>query len=227
MVEFIDQERQRCRKCKSKLPVPTGNDREAFCCRGCYEQWYRKRCRACECSIEQPKTGGQRALCKRPKCKSAWKDRQPFGRFAVPKNTKPGNGTLAAELISEVVAAQHVLEPPKAVGHIIAGPRLSADAFRAATTTDNGEWQRAEARNKAALVEHFKAQRSTLGTLPINVLGGRPFRGLPRINEAGEHTGDWWAPKLDPLTLEVIGQTPPAPAYIDDCLDIPEFLRRA
>jgi len=39
----IDVLRHYCRnpRCRSKLPDPVENTREAFCCRGCYRQFYR------------------------------------------------------------------------------------------------------------------------------------------------------------------------------------------
>ena len=100
MVEFIDQERQRCRKCKSKLPTPTGNDREAFCCRGCYEQHYRKHCRVCEREIKQP-ARGERVLCSGSDCKGAWRQKAGFGRFLKEILQNPTHPTSDAESISE------------------------------------------------------------------------------------------------------------------------------
>jgi hypothetical protein len=84
MTEFAETAmRHRCRnpKCKMKLPKPVSNEREAFCCRGCYSAFYRKRCRVCEAEIEQPKSG-ERILCKRPKCRTAWDGKSGFGRYA-------------------------------------------------------------------------------------------------------------------------------------------------
>src|ERR1700733_3071835 len=51
MVDFAETAmRKMCRnpKCRSKLPTPTSNEREAFCCRGCYSSFYLRRCRVCE-----------------------------------------------------------------------------------------------------------------------------------------------------------------------------------
>jgi hypothetical protein len=64
MVDFKVEMRKQCRHCRSKLPVPVSNEREAFCARGCYNSFYRHRCRVCERPIEQPKRG-QRLICKR------------------------------------------------------------------------------------------------------------------------------------------------------------------
>ena len=63
-------ERQMCRnpRCRSRLPAPVSNPREAFCARGCHAQYYRKRCIACEQPMERKRESQQ--LCKRRKCKS-------------------------------------------------------------------------------------------------------------------------------------------------------------
>ena len=83
MTEFTHTLRHYCRnpRCRSKLPAPVANEREAFCCRGCYSAFYRTRCRCCEQTIEQP-ARGQRIICKKTKCKSAWKGGLGFGRYA-------------------------------------------------------------------------------------------------------------------------------------------------
>jgi hypothetical protein len=45
MTEFIEELRHYCRnpRCRSKLPNPIANPREAFCARGCHGSFYRKR----------------------------------------------------------------------------------------------------------------------------------------------------------------------------------------
>lgn len=50
-----DAFRHYCRnpRCRSKLPAPVTNLREAFCARGCHTQFYRKRCLACEQPMER------------------------------------------------------------------------------------------------------------------------------------------------------------------------------
>jgi len=65
-----------------KLPTPVSKEREAFCCRGCYQSFYLHRRRVCEERIEQPKHG-QRTICKKAKCRNAWNGREGFGKYAV------------------------------------------------------------------------------------------------------------------------------------------------
>jgi hypothetical protein len=57
--------RRYCRnpRCRSKLLAPVENEHRAFCCRGCFEAFYRKRCLVCERDITvDPMTGRRRAL---------------------------------------------------------------------------------------------------------------------------------------------------------------------
>ena len=49
--------RHRCRNtphCGQKLPEPIDNPHRAFCCKGCYVQFYRKRCVVCDRSKAKP-----------------------------------------------------------------------------------------------------------------------------------------------------------------------------
>jgi hypothetical protein len=55
--------RHRCRnpKCRTKLKEPVGNEHKAFCCRGCFENFYRTKCIVCERDIgTDPLTGEKR-----------------------------------------------------------------------------------------------------------------------------------------------------------------------
>jgi hypothetical protein len=72
--------RQFCRnpRCRSKLAIPIGNPREAFCCRGCHASFYRNRCLICECAIER-KTERQ-LICGKRRCRNALQARIGLGR---------------------------------------------------------------------------------------------------------------------------------------------------
>jgi hypothetical protein len=68
--------RHYCRNqhCRTKLKLPVENERAAFCCRGCFERFYRRRCIVCERDLgHDPLTGEVirlgRKFCGR-KCKS-------------------------------------------------------------------------------------------------------------------------------------------------------------
>lgn len=201
MVTFTESVRKKCRKCQDYMPSPTSNEREAFCCRGCYEQWYRKRCRVCECQIEQSR-GPQRIICKRLACKSAWKQRVVFGRFLkvktpFPSHT-PSNATIGSETL-DFIDPKSASESTRG-WRMMAGPELSPTTLHAASLPDGpkGEWaggqyQGTEARNQAMLEEFREGRYVAL------VRAGPP---QPRLG------------------------VPVSPIDIGPGLDIPDFLRR-
>jgi hypothetical protein len=80
--------RIRCRepKCRGALPAPTDNLRRAFCCRGCYERFYRTRCRVCA----EPSPNGRLHV---RKCKYAHGQNPDF--YAYQKLQKPSDGALS------------------------------------------------------------------------------------------------------------------------------------
>jgi hypothetical protein len=71
-LKYNDEVRHYCRnpRCRSKLPAPVRNPREAFCTRGCYDSFYLHHCLICERPIKQPKRG-KRVICKKATCRSA------------------------------------------------------------------------------------------------------------------------------------------------------------
>ena len=81
MTEFIQEVRYRCRnlRCRSKLPAPVANTREAFCARGCHSSFYRKRCLVCEGPMER-KTERQ-LVCGKRTCRNALQARSDLGRY--------------------------------------------------------------------------------------------------------------------------------------------------
>jgi hypothetical protein len=94
MTDFVVELRHRCRnpKCRSKLPALIANERKAFCCRGCYDQFYRRRCVACEGDL--PQGPANRKLCRKAKCRA---DYRKFSHlYKWPKMTRtahpPQNG---------------------------------------------------------------------------------------------------------------------------------------
>ena len=176
MTEFVETAmRKFCRnpRCRSKLPTPVSNEREAFCAKGCYNAFYRKHSSVCEAAIEQPKRG-ERILCKRPKCRTAWDAKSGFGRYAP----------FGAESIAEVPANQAVLSAPKPGSwRIIAGPSANSQ-FRAATVPDGPDcqweggksYERTEAQNRRLLKAHFAklGEKAAIQRqhMPVNILGG-------------------------------------------------------
>jgi hypothetical protein len=84
LTEFATELRHYCRnpRCRSKLPAPIANPREAFCARGCHGSFYRKRCLVCEASMER-KTERQ-LICGKRKCRNALKGGEIPGRYHTP-----------------------------------------------------------------------------------------------------------------------------------------------
>jgi hypothetical protein len=102
MTDFKTETRKMCRnpKCRSKLPAPVSNAREAFCCRGCYSSFYLHRCIVCEDKIER--TTANRKICKKSKCRNALAVGEGFGRFHA-NSTKTYQGTKNLEPTQETL----------------------------------------------------------------------------------------------------------------------------
>jgi hypothetical protein len=161
MVEFTETAlRKMCRnpKCRSKLPAPVSNEREAFCCRSCYQSFYLHRCRVCEGPIEQ-KRDGRRVLCKKAACRNVFSRTFAGGRYLTPSAPSYPSKT------PDFIGPKEALKPDRA-WRIIAGPALTASQLHCATapngeivdgkpTWDGGRYERIEAQNRKALKAHF------------------------------------------------------------------------
>ena len=88
LTEFDQKLRHHCRylKCRSRLPTPVVNHREAFCARGCHSAFYRHRCRVCEGPIERK--ASNQMVCRKAKCRSALKAGLGFGRYHPTSDAK-------------------------------------------------------------------------------------------------------------------------------------------
>lgn len=141
MTDFKTELRHRCRhpRCRSKLPSPVTNPREAFCCRGCYESFYLHRCRVCECSIEQPKRG-QRVICKKARCRNAFRDKSAFGCYAVSSDAGSiSKAPINAEALRSIEVGQGSSKPAAehwtgtwAVLRVVAGPSITSSQYHCA-----------------------------------------------------------------------------------------------
>src|SRR5262249_3707044 len=149
-----------------KMPSPTSNDREAFCCRFCYEQHYRTRCRVCERPID-PRGG--RKICKLPKCRRLWAHKAGFDRYSgisgVTSIEKHPGHRAVGKVVSQVPAAQGLVcgssKTDRARWRKIGGPSLSRDSFHAAIVPDGpnltwagGSYERTESANREILRKH-------------------------------------------------------------------------
>jgi hypothetical protein len=83
MTTFEIETRYYCRnpRCRSKLPAPVANVREAFCARGCHSSFNRKRCRVCEGPMAR-RTERQ-LICGKRRCRNALRGGQSLWRYHV------------------------------------------------------------------------------------------------------------------------------------------------
>jgi hypothetical protein len=210
LTEFAEEVRRYCRnpRCRSKLPAPVSNPREAFCTRGCFNSFYLHRCLICGRSIEQPKRG-RRLICKRVKCRSDFRNKFCLGRYHT---------SSAAKLISKEADFDGVKEPLKRdrPWRAVAGPESSASAFHCAAV---GGQEAVEAFNRTN-IRHWRGANAKAGEMtlvkrhhpPVNVLGGYKHPEAPVVDLAPSR----------PVTSEVRK----AKALFTDDLDIPDLLRR-
>jgi hypothetical protein len=143
MTEFTVELRRMCRnpRCRSKLPAPVSNPREAFCSRGCYTSFHLHRCLVCEGQLGR-KNETQK-VCRKSKCRSTFRRGFDGGRYHVPSAVSSASKTL--DSIDSKPA-------PKAdrPWFIVAGPPMTPlQLHRAALPND--EYRRIEAKNRAAL----------------------------------------------------------------------------
>jgi hypothetical protein len=156
MADFTETKlRFYCRnsKCRSKLPSPVGNEREAFCTRGCYGSFYLHRCVVCEKRIERKRE--DQKVCRSAKCRNAWRAGVGFGRYAASSDAK------SAQKVPDFIDPKRPLKPDR-TWRIVAGPELSPSAFHCATVPDGpdcqwrgGEHDRVEASDTRLLEAHF------------------------------------------------------------------------
>jgi hypothetical protein len=144
MVEFTNEKlRHYCRnpRCRSKLPAPVANEREAFCCRGCHSSFYRHRCLICEAPMER-KTERQ-LICGKRACRNALQVRSELGRYM------PLSGVVSPLEKSTKLGIKSPLTGDQG-WRIVAG-QMSPSAFHCATVADGGEHRRIEAKNRIAI----------------------------------------------------------------------------
>jgi hypothetical protein len=93
MTEFAQTLRHRCRNphCRSKLPTPVANPREAFCTKGCRSSFYRKRCVICEREMVR-KTGNQ-LVCGKRRCRNTLQAQKALGRYLPSSDAKLASKT--------------------------------------------------------------------------------------------------------------------------------------
>jgi hypothetical protein len=179
-------ERHRCRnpRCGAKLKSPTPNRLDAFCCQGCFGQFFRSRCLVCE-QLFTRKTE-RRLTCSRRKCRheiERHRERYFGGRYLG--SVLGPNASRSAD--KTVLKIGTFGGRPFAQ---VAGPQLTPTAFRLATLPlDPDLAARIERTHAPALEARKRAKRAAARavlikrhTPPANVLGGYKFPGAPVVD---------------------------------------------
>jgi hypothetical protein len=210
MTEFTQTLRHYCRnpRCRSKLPAPVANTREAFCTKGCHSSFYRKRCLICEQAMER-RTENQ-LICGKRRCRNALQARQSLGRYLLSSDgvsplknpIKPGiKSGLADDRAWRIVAGELT---PTQLHCATVGAKETVEASNRANAR---HWREANAKAE---------QRCSIKRYdpPVNITGGYKFPGAPVI-------------ELVPAPLPKIGESNGiSHIATNDSLDIPAFLRR-
>jgi hypothetical protein len=225
MTEFAEDLRHRCRNphCRTKLNQPVENLHKAFCKRGYYDSFYLKRCLVCEKDKPAGSTA-RRKLCRRPKCKTRYGKDTAHYSFRALGSALARNAPKSAQ--STGIKSADFDDRP---WRIVAGPPLTPNQLHCATDPDGpdcqwkgGDYERLEAKNRAALKKHFAelAKQCLIQPHhpPVNVLGGYRFPGVPTID-------------LSPLPIDDAPKRsdwrPCSPSVpVADDLGIPDFLKR-
>jgi len=145
MTDFTPTLRHYCRnpRCRSKLAAPVTSPREAFCAAGCHSSFYLRRCIVCEGSIERKRE--DQKICRKAECRNAWRAGFGFGCYGTPANAKLASKTL------DSIDPKQAPKADRPWRIVAAGPPVTAAAFHCASVPDSGEYERIEAKNRAAL----------------------------------------------------------------------------
>ena len=129
MTDFTQTRRHYCRnpRCRSKLPSPVSNPREAFCTRGCHSSCYLKRCLVCENDKPAGSTA-RRKLCRRPKCEGRYRKNSAHYSFLGADTTSAANVPRSAQ--STGIKSAGFDDRP---WYIVAGPKITAAIYHCAT----------------------------------------------------------------------------------------------
>ncbi len=155
--------RRRCRnpRCGAKLKRPADNPREAFCCAGCFEYYFRGHCLVCERPFKR-KTE-RRRVCSRSKCRHEFqRHRARFLGARYPTSGLGHNGLGSAH--STGLKTRTLGGRPF---HKVAGPGWSVDSLRLASLPP---------------YLHLPSPR-LIGrhSSPVNLLGGYHFPDAPIV----------------------------------------------
>jgi hypothetical protein len=131
MTEFTQTLRHYCRnpRCRSKLPSPASDPRNAFCTRGCHSSFYLKRCLVCENDKPAGSTA-RRKLCRRPKCEGRYrKNSAHYSFLGAGADTASAANVPRSAQSTGIKSADFDARP----WYIVAGPKITAAVYHCAT----------------------------------------------------------------------------------------------
>jgi hypothetical protein len=204
--------RHYCRnpKCRTKLPAPTGNEREAFCTRGCHGSFYRHRCIVCE--RDMPRNTEHQKVCYRADCKDRWRKRLISSRFL--QSDRPpsywGSGPSISTIRKSIKSGLETGDKSGRAVHISAGEHWT------------GTWH--------TLVPIAGPVLSANNYTGAVVGAGEALTASDRLNAAhwrSAKAGEWGYRKpAAPISESAPIASPSLIPDLPDDLSIPAFLRR-
>ena len=246
--------RLRCRnpRCLGKLKTPVESKREAFCCSGCFNSYFRKRCLVCEQTYSRAVE--HQRLCGRRKCRrdynrnpaaytSPWGPQEPV-RYSTsnsecsPPKTPDKTGTFWRDKSGRGwrwIASEKGHDLIDRYGRLAARLIQTGDGWRmtlpklfpAPLILSDLEAAKHQARNAALwALPPWRTVRmaKTVSSVPLNLVSGYQFRNAPKLDADLVRTIK--ATELIGELLPTLPSPPIAPTVEGDGLDIPQFLRR-
>jgi hypothetical protein len=170
---FETELRHHCRRCRLKLKEPVENPRSAFCCRGCYRQFFAKRCLVCEKKMER--TAGHQKLCRSVACRRGYRDiiaHRIEGKFGSKPQCSSDGASPSANPIKIGVCGAEKIDRPR---RLVAGFLSDADSRLASLPIDKVTKARVDRLNR----EYWQDDTATLikrDGAPVNIIGGFKFQ---------------------------------------------------
>jgi hypothetical protein len=216
-----------------KLPEPVENPHRAFCCKGCYAQFYRKRCLVCERSKAKPdgKINIKHPTCWRHACKAELRQYPHVFVRELPSHVRAGPDEGSAHSAGLKKASEtgvgwsSAADGAKRIhlddGRVfrVWGPKPTKRQVELWATPMEPAAEARLARTNA-LPEGFCRGGSGV---PYNVVGGYRFPNEPnRRLRKRALTGLETRAKAVPHTHEVVGQLGPRPIHENPVVHEPE-----
>jgi hypothetical protein len=177
---FETQLRHHCRRCRLKLEEPVENRRSAFCCRGCYRQFFAKRCLVCEKEMER--TAGHQKICGSVACRREYRDivaHRIEGKFGAKPQCASDGASPSANPIKKIgVCGPEKTDRP---WHVVAGALSDTELRLATLSVDRVTAARIDRLNR----EYSRGDNTTLIKRhhpPVNLVGGYRFPDAPNID---------------------------------------------